>query len=1058
MDRQDRETPAAPKEDIDPRQMEDLYRAFEQADYILMKKYQHELFQYPVCGLPDGLQNSADAPYQNFQLFQIDRIVYDWNENTLDKLTTVYNTLSAYPNSAVVTLLVSDGTGLQLFCGAAYRSERPDTAQLGDRYGALRTAMVSNFPGLSIRSVYVDGDGRTPRKKQNQFETNAMLMDHVFRNAEVVSAVSGVAARRNDKTLKNEEYVQGLEKLAESMRGKKCSALWIADLVSTVEVEQICAAYEDIASQLYPFLQSQQTINRSKGSTETNSLIKGVTDTTNSSVSHSTNRGTTTGTFSSHSIGGGIGGGIQFKPPIIAGANVNVNVNYNHAWGKNKAENEGSSNTNTSGTAKSLTEQNSVAKALSVTDSDGVTLTFQNRAVKTLLDRIDEQIQRLRACEDYGVYEVGAYFIAPDMADAVSAASTYQALIRGDKSSVEASAVNTWSGDQAKHAMEFLKHMLPPQIAIPSEDERGWRPVTPTSLVSGQELAIHIGLPKKSIPGVAVLNCAEFGREVITYRPESGQTLTLGNVLHMHRSEDRPVNLDIDRLTAHAFITGSTGSGKSNTVYLLLNRIIQQRRDAHFLVIEPAKGEYKDVFGGRRDVFVYGTNPKKTQLLRLNPFSFPADVHVLEHIDRLVEVFNACWPMYAAMPAVLKDAIEASYLSCGWSLVRSECVSKRFPTFADLLQQLPEVMRNSDYSKDTKGDYTGALVTRAKSLTNGINGQIFCSGSELADEDLFDQNVIVDLSRVGSMETKALLMGVLMIKLQEHRMAGGSGSDTKLRHVTVLEEAHNLLRRTSAEQSQESGNLQGKSVEMLANAIAEMRTYGEGFLIADQAPGLLDMAVIRNTNTKIILRLPDESDRQLVGKAAGLRDDQIVELARLDRGVAAVFQNQWLEPVLCQVDQFPSADKQPMKAPPPPPDCDPEIETLFHWVLHGQKDGRELSQEAVDRLTIWIERTDLKTVQRKHLLGVLLNKQELSVPDRDELIYCMVKGWNLLPSVINMSDPGMACAMMDRRIADMFQVSDQTAEEIRVLTVNYAADRTNGDRTPYQKLLERSAW
>ena len=32
-----------------------------------------------------------------------------------------------------------------------------------------------------------------------------------------------------------------------------------------------------------------------------------------------------------------------------------------------------------------------------------------------------------------------------------------------------------------------------------------------------------------------------------------------------------------------------------------------------------------------------------------------------------------------------------------------------------------------------------------------------------------------------------------------------------------------------------------------------MRTYGEGFVIADQSPGLLDMSVIRNTNTKIVL-------------------------------------------------------------------------------------------------------------------------------------------------------------------------------------------------------------
>ena len=112
-----------------------------------------------------------------------------------------------------------------------------------------------------------------------------------------------------------------------------------------------------------------------------------------------------------------------------------------------------------------------------------------------------------------------------------------------------------------------------------------------------------------------------------------------------------------------------------------------------------------------------------------------------------------------------------------------------------------------------------------------------------------------------------------------------------LRHITVLEEAHNLLRRTSDVQAQESANLQGKSVEMLTDAIAEMRTYGEGFVIADQSPGLLDPAVIRNTNTKMILRLPSEEDRKLVGKSAGLNDKQIEELAKLEMGVAAVYQN-----------------------------------------------------------------------------------------------------------------------------------------------------------------------
>lgn len=128
-----------------------------------------------------------------------------------------------------------------------------------------------------------------------------------------------------------------------------------------------------------------------------------------------------------------------------------------------------------------------------------------------------------------------------------------------------------------------------------------------------------------------------------------------------------------------------------------------------------------------------------------------------------------------------------------------------------------------------------------------------------------------------------------------------NGNNSRLRHLTVLEEAHNLLKRTSSEQSSDSANLLSKSVEMLANSIAEMRTYGEGFVIADQAPGLLDMSVIRNTNTKIILGLPDISDRELVGRAASLNDNQIIELSKLKTGIAAVYQNNWLEPVLCHI-------------------------------------------------------------------------------------------------------------------------------------------------------------
>lgn len=293
------------------------------------------------------------------------------------------------------------------------------------------------------------------------------------------------------------------------------------------------------------------------------------------------------------------------------------------------------------------------------------------------------------------------------------------------------------------------------------------------------------------------------------------------------------------------------------------------------------------------------------KLLRINPFSFPKEIHIYEHLDRLVEIFNVCWPMYAAMPAILKDAIERAYVKAGWDLRKSKNKydERLFPNFVDVLQQINVVMEMSQYSSDNKGDYKGALSTRLRSLTNGINSLVFTS-DEISDEDLFDKNVIVDLSRVGSSETKSLIMGLLVMKLQEHRIATCTRMNAKLNHVTVLEEAHNLLKRTSTEKISEGSNLLGKSVEMMTNAIAEMRTYGEGFIIADQAPGLLDMAVIRNTNTKIIMRLPEYSDRELVGRAAGLNEEQIAEISKLPKGVAAIYQNDWLEAVLCKVSKY----------------------------------------------------------------------------------------------------------------------------------------------------------
>ena len=605
------------------------------------------------------------------------------------------------------------------------------------------------------------------------------------------------------------------------------------------------------------------------------------------------------------------------------------------------------------------------------TDTHGTVRTQQievcNKAVEELLTRIDEQIKRTKESEDYGCYSCAAYFLSSRPSKALLAANTYRSLMIGEGSSVESGAVNLWQDRASVTAMrEYLKRFTHPVFARQLwENEADSLFYTAGTLVSGRELPMHLGLPTRSVHGLPIIEHAEFGRNVPDETVPDADKMELGKIYHMGREEKADLILNRQAMASHTFVTGSTGTGKSNAVYHLLDEITKDGRTS-FLVVEPAKGEYKNVFGNCTDVQVFGTNPRETPLLRMNPFAFPENIHILEHIDRLVEIFNACWPMYAAMPAVLKDAIERSYQKVGWDLRNSESEKGVFPTFFDLLDILPGVIEESHYSKDTQSDYVGALCTRVKSLTNGIYGSVLCAEDALTDEALFDRNVIVDLSRVGSMETKSLLMGILVMKLQEYRMCS-SGMNSRLRHVTVQEEAHNLLRKTSAEQSQEGANLQGKSVEMLANAIAEMRTYGEGFIIADQAPGLLDMSVIRNTNTKIILRLPDEEDRKLVGKSAALKEAQIDELSKLPLGVAAVYQNEWPEAVLCKIEAYPMPENAVYHKPSKMPH-EINAEFVFGQLAVG-KELEPLSSSEMEQLKLWLKRheTVLKPEDSRYL-------------------------------------------------------------------------------------------
>ena len=902
---------------------ENASSAMKLVDDIVLKNYLNGLSRMGIVPFEDGnnqvgaSNNTLDGenPLLNdVIMFKINKMVYEKDEFATDKFVSV---VSAMTYTASSLFLVVDGHEDRTDFYIGIKNHDSDRVS-SSVSSTLKNSINGQFPGAILKEVSKEKTGD--------------LLNKWGKSASISSCVGVPTYKSSRGDYTNANYIQGIEKLVNAMQGKVYTAIILASNTNADEIKETRLGYENIYTELSAIATRQLAYSTNDSISFAQNKTKGYSSTKGTSETVSSSKSTSKSTSVSESLGeskenkaGILSKGLMAVGGVLAftgvGTGVGIAMMAAGAAAGFGAKNKSKTTTNstsestseTSGLSNSVSQSHSenfnesFGKTESFGTSKNFTITIQDKHVQEVLKRIDKQLERIEMCESTGLWSCSAYFLShgTDRATAEIGATIFRSIMQGEQSGVESSAINTWYNNDNKfrHLTNYITNIEHPLFVYDNPIAGAPMPMLPTSLISSKELAMLIGLPRKSVPGLPVVEHISIGKEVVRLDGEKSGDFTLGCIVDqgIERKENK-VRLDLKSLTQHSFVTGSTGCGKSETVYALIGQIRVTSPQTKFLIIEPAKGEYKNVFGTEH---IFGTNPLVSNLLKINPFRFPKGVHVLEHIDRLIEIFNVCWPMYAAMPAVLKEAMLNAYEDCGWDLINSKnsYSQELFPNFVDLLNELVLVINNSSYSEEVKSNYSGSLITRVKSLANGIIGEIF-SGNELGDKMLFDENCIVDISRIGSQETKSLIMGILIMRLQEYRSSCGLKANSDLRHVTILEEAHNILKRTSQEQSMEGSNVAGKSVEMISNAIAEMRTYGEGFIIVDQSPGAVDISAIRNTNTKIIMRLPEGDDRKVAGKSAAMKDFQIDEIAKLPTGVAVVYQNDWEEPVLCKVEMY----------------------------------------------------------------------------------------------------------------------------------------------------------
>lgn len=182
------------------------------------------------------------------------------------------------------------------------------------------------------------------------------------------------------------------------------------------------------------------------------------------------------------------------------------------------------------------------------------------------------------------------------------------------------------------------------------------------------------------------------------------------------------------------------------------------------------------------------------------------------------------------------------------------------------------------------------MKVRLENLCVGAKGYTFNTNEYLDFEEILNKNTVFELEGLADDSDKAFSVGLLVIFINEYRQVEKElqgQRTTGLRHLLVIEEAHRLLKNIDTERvSEDVGNSKGKAVEHFTNMIAEMRSYGQGVIVAEQIPTKLAPDVIKNSSTKIVQRIVAADDQRTISNTIGIPERDAIQLGILETGYA----------------------------------------------------------------------------------------------------------------------------------------------------------------------------
>lgn len=382
--------------------------------------------------------NPIQSGRSGIAVYQITKLMYNEDENSFEKLVSVYSALNSF-GGIVALILQSDGNTTRLYLCT-------NTSGNGKVAGGLlANNLRGQFPGCEIDEL-------------SDIEKNKLLdscgMVGAISTSRTVRSLSMIPSRREDERQHDKDFsAQGYEKFVDAMNGHRYTLVVLSQCVSPDAMDGCMEGLETLYTSLSPY--AKETV--SYGESDSDSVNYSISSNINSSISRSVSKSFGTSHTNSVSEGRSSNSGHGYEL-----FDIHFNSGSGRSSGTSSASGTSTGTSSSTSSSDSYGSGDSQSSGTTTGTNRSITMNRDNKAVQNLLAKIEEHIKRINLSQTFGMWNSACYVIADDVATATMGTSTLAALFSGDSQAAPRAYYNQWdvtNPTERERVLEYISNL-----------------------------------------------------------------------------------------------------------------------------------------------------------------------------------------------------------------------------------------------------------------------------------------------------------------------------------------------------------------------------------------------------------------------------------------------------------------------------------------------------------------------------------------------------------------------------------------------------------------------